>query len=163
MKKMDEKYALLTAEDVRGLFDYEAGVFRWKKNGAIAGYAINTGYRAIKINGHQYVVHKLVWLYVYGIWPSGPLDHVDCNKSNNKIENLRLADASLNAANISVRPDNALSRKGVQLHKATGKYRARIFIKGKHISLGLHHKIEDAVSAYAKAAKEHFGEYARAE
>lgn len=163
MKKSEIKYTLLNSEDVRGIFDYDAGTLRWKKSGLIAGYAINTGYRAVKIRGHQYVIHKLVWLYVYGSWPSSPLDHIDCDKSNNKVENLRLADASLNGANIPVRSDNVLNLKGIQLHKATGKYRARIFIKGKHVSLGLHHKVEDAVAAYARAAKDHFGDYARVE
>lgn len=174
MKPADKNNGL-TPEYVRSIFDYDsaAGLLKWRKLphvsasnikvGGVAGFLENTGYTRVRIGGHQYMAHRLIWLYVHGEWPREQVDHKDRDKGNNRIDNLRLADNRLNRANTAVNANNFLGCKGVQLHKQSGKYRARICVYGKHISLGLHHKIEDAVAAYTKAAKDHFGDYARTE
>lgn len=87
----------LTAEFVRNILDYdpETGIFTWKRKrsyntdiGMEAGVCkIGSGYRVIKINGKQYVAHRLAWLYVYGKWPKG-LHRVNGNPFDNRIANL---------------------------------------------------------------------------
>ena len=153
---------MITQEEAHNLFEYDpvTGSLRYRSNGKIAGSSQN-GYRRVKIKGKKYLVHRIIWLMVYGEWPSNHLDHRDCNRSNNRLENLRLANPHLNKANEPVRIDNLLQRKGVTFHRQTRKYQARIFVNGKSISLGLHHTIDDAAAAYAEAARKHFGEFAR--
>ncbi len=172
MKALD-KHSGLTAERVRTIFHYEKSTGRllWKalphvsassvKIGTEAGEAGNMGYRRVRLSGRAYQTHRLIWLYVYGEWPEDQIDHIDGNKANNRIANLRMASNALNRANSKTHSNNVLGLKGVQLHKQSGKYRARIFVNGKHKSLGLHHKIEDAIAAYETAAKDYFGAYAR--
>ena len=163
----------MTAERTRFLFDYDppSGLLRRRRHanrnssylplGEAVGHMENSGYLRISIDGRRYLIHKIVWLHFYGEWPKNHIDHVDGNRSNNRIANLRLATPSQNSANKKTNNNNVLGCKGVKLHKQTGKYHARIYVGGVTISLGLHHKMEDAARAYANAAKIHFGEFAR--
>jgi hypothetical protein len=89
------------------------------------------------------------------------LDHEDHNGLNNRRSNLRVATPSQNNRNRKkiVRPCSS-PYKGVHLHKATGKFRARIAVDGKNISLGLFESQDDAARAYDEAARKHHGEFA---
>ena len=89
----------LTQEYLKSILDYDldTGIFTWKINkakrtkiGDIAGWSYN-GYREIEINDKKYKAHRLAWLYVYGEMPNKLIDHIDGNRSNNKISNLREA------------------------------------------------------------------------
>jgi len=95
-----------------------------------------------------------------GGWPKARIDHRDLDRKNNKWSNLREADDSKNRANTRARPDNKLNIKGVGLH-VCGKYQARIFKDNKFCHLGLFDTAQEASAAYAKAAEEVFGEFAR--
>ena len=163
---------MITYNRLQEVLDYNAGtgVFVWKKIphesasnisvGDTAGYVENSGYRRIWIDGKRYVAQRLAWLYVYRSLPPGALDHIDCNKDNNSIGNLRPATLAQNRMNTRTAKNNHLRIKGVQLH-GTGRYRARIYYRQKHVSLGLYDTPEEAQAAYAKAANELFGPYAR--
>ncbi len=164
---------MITWERLGELLDYnpETGVFRWKKLshesvsnisvGDVAGWVENNGYRRITIDGQRYVAHRLAWFYMKGEMPKGKLDHKDGNRDYSAIANLRIATPRQNSANRKCHANNLVGLKGVQIHKQTGKYRARIFINGKHVSLGLHDTPDDAARAYAVAARDAFGEFAR--
>lgn len=170
MKAEDHKKGL-TAERLRDLLSYDrhTGIFTRKisvcnsiRIGDVAGSIDKKSkYVRIFVDGNKYLGHRLAWLYVYGEWPNDMLDHKDGNKSYNAIENLRDASNVENVRNSPVRKDNLLGIKCVRLHE-TGRYHARIYHDGKFKSLGLHDTPEAASDAYARAAKELFGEFARA-
>ncbi|MDD0156969.1 HNH endonuclease signature motif containing protein, partial [Shigella flexneri] len=78
----------------------------WKKKlsargavGKVAG-TISYGYNAINIDGVRYFAHRLAWLYVYGEWPKQEIDHIDRNRRNNAISNLRDVSRVVNALNV---------------------------------------------------------------
>lgn len=155
----------VTAEYVRQHLDYDqdAGVFRWKsvrpgrKAGAVAGCVQAGGYVGIKLDGRLYKAHRLAWLYVNGQWPSDHVDHVDCNRSNNAISNLRIATPAQNAARRPTKRAIAPSR-GVFPHGPG--FVARIHHAGKRHYLGYFRSESEARSAYEAKAKEIHGEFA---
>src|SRR5262249_38391139 len=140
-------------------FDEKSGFFFWKRNGSRAGWLEEaTGYRRIVIDGHKYQEHRIAWLYVYDTWPKNRIDHIDGNRSNNAISNLRESSDVENSRNKKLHSNNLLGAKGVQVHTQSGKFRARIFVDGKHVSLGLYKTIGEAKQAYAVAAAKFFGD-----
>ena len=161
---------MLTAARLRELLTYDpvTGIFRWRETrcgraraGAAAGSANGDGYWHIRIDGRLYKAHRLAWLYVHGEWPAGRLDHEDNEPAHNWIANLRPATMPQNRGNSKVRSDNLTGLKGV--HKARGceSWVARITQEGRQKYLGSFRSPEEAHAAYAAAAVEVFGEYAR--
>jgi hypothetical protein len=103
-----------------------------------------------------------VWLYVHGQDPGiYEIDHIDCDRSNDRIENLRLADRYQQAANTKVSSKNTSGYKGVSYYKRLNLWQAYITKNNKFIPLGYHKTKEDAAMAYKQAALELFGEYAK--
>ncbi len=155
----------LTAEWLRENLVYEpqTGVFLWKHRGPgrMMGKALGTkvwpGYMTMKVNNILYYAHRLAWLYVHGQWPANHLDHVDGDKANNAIDNLRPATASQNAACRPARRRVAASR-GVMPHGAG--FVARLYSGGKRHYLGYFSTAEAAKAAYEAKAKEIHGEFA---
>ena len=107
-------------------------------------------------NGKEYRAHRIIWSLHNGEIPKGMLiDHIDGNRQNNKIENLRLATRTQNNTN-SISKGNKYP-KGVQ---ASGnKFRARIYSQGKWYSLGTYTTVEEASNAYIKKAEELHGKF----
>lgn len=95
-----------------------------------------------------------------GEWPPCQVDHEDTNKRNNRWTNLRLATGSQNQANRSAVKNNALGAKGVERTKS-GKFRARLKVAGNNQHLGTFNTIAEASAAYAAAARQTWGEFAR--
>ena len=103
---------MITADLLRSLlkYDSETGIFTWiashkkPKAGQAAGTVDRDGYIIIRHGGRGYKAHRLAWLYVYGEWPTGMIDHINRVRHDNRIANLRCADASLNAQNHSHKP-----------------------------------------------------------
>jgi len=157
---------MLTAERAREMVDYdpETGVFRrrialrGKRAGAIVGHvdAIK-GYRRMQVDGHNCRAHRLAWLIAYGEWPMGDIDHIDGNRDNNAIANLRLASSMQNAANRRRSARNKSGFKGVVARD--GGWRAQIRRNGRFISLGTHPTKEQASAAYIAAAAAHDGQF----
>ena len=85
------------------------------------------------------------------------VDHIDKDKTNNNVQNLRWATRSEQVQNQGKRSDNTSGYKGVCYHKQTKKYQARIRIGDKYKSLGYFKTAEEASKAYEAAAKEHHG------
>lgn len=127
--------------------------------GKIAGTVDSRGYQQIKIDGRLYLAHRLAWLYVYGQLPprSVDIDHVDENRLNNAIGNLRLAKRSQNLANArKAKASNALGVRGVHRLK-TGAYKAQIQVNGHKKSLGQFATLNEAKAAYEAAHAKAFG------
>jgi hypothetical protein len=168
MAGMKKIYPISQAE-LRALFDYEpsTGVLRWRRRmspkvaaGQKAGTVVSGGYLGTKIYGHQYLVHRLIWLFAYGVVPSGQIDHADGDRLNNRLSNLRLASAHQNGANRKTPKTNTSGFKGVR--KRGDRWRAEIEVHGRSISLGTYGSGDDASAAYYEAAQRYFGSFARA-
>jgi len=155
-------------EELRELLNYEpnTGLFRWRVNlrgpakpGSVAGSSNHTGYISITINGRYFRAHRLAWAFFYDQDPgSMQIDHIDQNKSNNKIINLRLADNGPNKANAGPQKNNKLGVKGV--YYVEGKFAACIKKNKKKYHLGSYDTIEEASNVYWAAAEELHGEFA---
>jgi hypothetical protein len=130
-------------------------------SGKIAGYLAPAGHRAVAIGHTQYRAHRLVWLYAHGEPVPDLVDHIDRNKLNNRISNLRAATKSENGANMRIRDANVAGVKGVGVRK--GRFRARITLYGKDHHLGYFDTLEEAAISRRDAAKRLHGEFARHE
>jgi hypothetical protein len=152
----------LTLRDVKDVIDYnpETGVFTWKRKAA--GYRRNRPagscflYRSIKLWGYPYFAHRLAWFYFYGKWPCGEIDHINRNRLDNRIENLRECSRRQNRANQV--GWGTLGVKGVRKYRS--RYRSAIKTGGVSIHLGTFDTINEALEAYNLAAKKTFGEFA---
>lgn len=121
------------------------------KNGEIAGTLRCDGYYSIAVKGSLYLVHRLIWMYEYGCFPDGFIDHVDGNKSNNHISNLRDVTPEESNRNMPKPKDNTSGVIGVSWSKHANMWLARINHKKKTINLGYFKDFEDAVSARKEA------------
>lgn len=125
----------------------EAGVIDIKKDGR--------KYRRISIRGHKVYAHRVIMMMVHGPFLHEVLvDHRDGDGLNNRYDNLRFADAGLNAANLKgLRTNNTSGVTGVTWWKTGGYWVARITIWRRVEHLGYFKRFEDAVAA-RKAAEE---------
>ena len=117
------------------------------------------GYRTLRHNGRQYAVHHLVWALAYGKFPER-LDHIDGNRLNNRLENLRECTAAQNSQNAKLSKANKSGFKGVY-SQAGGRWYARIAANGKSHYLGLFDSAEDAAKAYDAVARKLHGEFSK--
>ena len=108
-------------------------------------------YRQVDFMGKTYQAHRLAWFYVYGVWPSGQIDHINRNKSDNRLVNLRDCSISENKQNSGLYKCNKTGFKGVFIKGK--KFEAGIKINGKRIYLGTFGSPELAYEAYVSAAK----------
>ena len=152
----------LTAEKLRSVLDYEpaTGIFTWKvstsrrvKVGDVAGCPDGGGYLRIKIQSRLYKAHRLAWLYTYGEWPEDQIDHINRNKTDNRIANLREVTNKQNGQNASKRSDNTSGHPGVGWHKQSAKWVAQIKHNQKLIHLGYFTTLEEAIAARKAAEK----------
>jgi hypothetical protein len=123
-----------------------------------AGSISRYGYVVLHFMGTLFKAHRLVWLHVYGE-PVPEIDHIDGDRSNNRIENLRSATRSQNRANSVVSKNNGVGVKGVSPHK--NRYHARIMHQGRAIHLGSFKTIDEAAAARRKAAERLHGEFVK--
>jgi hypothetical protein len=154
----------LTVDRLREVlaYDIKTGAFTWlvssatKKVGSVAGGVKKTGYRFIQIDGRQYREHRLAWLYVNEAWPKNHIDHIDGNRANNKISNLRDVDDSTNSQNqrASQCSNKSTGILGVCFHKTKKKFHAQIKRHGKRIHLGYFDNAQDAHNAYLAAKRQ---------
>jgi hypothetical protein len=156
---------MLTQKYMQDLFSYSSGVLFWKasrkgaRHNKPAGTMNSNGYTRISIDKKLFYAHQLIYLFHHGCMPKC-IDHIDGNKTNNLIENLRTASVQENARNQKKRTDNTTGYKGVA-KSGKEKFRAYITINKKQRWLGSFESPEAAHAAYCKASKEEFGEFAR--
>ena len=156
---------MLTAERLRELLDYdpETGVFRWRvdrrkvRPDGIAGSIHSVyGYRIIKVDFVKYRAARLAWLYVHGRWPLAEIDHRNRRRDDDRIANLREATHSQNGANQTARRTSICGVRGVSPIKKTGRFMAR----AGNRYLGTYSTIKEAATAYQRAARKTYGEFA---
>lgn len=113
------------------------------------------GYIAVCIDGANYTAHRVAWALATGAWPNGVIDHINGNRADNRICNLRDVGQTENMQNVHApKSNNKLGFRGVSLHRRSNKFAARVMHNGKYISLGLYQTPEEASAAYQRAKAE---------
>lgn len=148
----------LTVETVLKHLDYSpaTGEFRWRSApkqrpdlaGKVAGCVTTNGYVAIRVAGQTAQAHRLAWLVVYGTWPADDIDHVDGNRANNSIANLRPASRAENMQNVRKLDSNRSGFTGVSWSARNKKWRAQIKHENKVRHIGLFRDPQQAHQAY---------------
>lgn len=160
----------IEASRIKELFDYrEDGFVVWKINtgkkrliGVIAGCPRGPdGYQRVGIMKKDYYIHHIVWAWHHGKWPNKHIDHANGDPRDNRIENLREATQSQNIANSKGKKSRGIV-KGVSPVRGASTWNAHIMVNYKQINLGNYPTQEAAQKAYLAAAKQYFGEFARA-
>lgn len=158
----------LTVDLLKHLFDYdkENGNLIWKtkpsqnvKAGDVAGTICKNSYIQICINKKIYLAHRLVFLMHKGYLPK-TLDHINGDRADNRIENLRPVTASQNQHNRRLNANNTSGYKGVRWNKASKKWMSGLKLEGKYMYLGLYDNIEEAAEVVRKAREELHGNFA---
>ena len=136
---MNQEYlqSVLHYNESNGLFTWKINKSSKVKFGKTAGSVTNQGYIEIWIDYRRYQAHRLAWMYIYGKFPEKLIDHINGNKSDNRLDNLRLATNKENCQNSRLSKKNTSGVKGVSWHTKTKKWRAYIKNHGKFKHLGL--------------------------
>ena len=147
-------------ELLKALFNYKNGFLIWKENpffvkvGTPAGYIRKQyGYCRIKVNKIEYAAHRLIW-----VWHNGDLktdvmvDHVNTDRSDNRIENLRLCTHKQNMQNRKISPKNTTGYPNVHFDTQVNRYRAKVKVDGKSYGT-LTFKTAEEAHDYAKELK----------
>ncbi len=166
----------ITAGYLRGILDYDelTGLFTWRYRtdrevnwnsrwaGKVAGHCNVLGYTVLKFDHlSPHFAHRLAWLYVYGEWPPDQLDHINGDRSDNRISNLRLANNTDNGHNRGPQRNNKSSGlRGVYPHTQNNSWVARVKYKGKSYSIGSFRTAEEAVIARDVFVQKLIGDFA---
>lgn len=163
---------LPSQEYLNSVLDYcpETGVLTWKHrnerhfkssgafktwntrfSGRAAGSPHGQGYRQINLDGKVYLAHRVIWTMVHGDFGTDDIDHINGNRSDNRLENLRSVSRTVNLRNAATKGVGATGVCGVSLHRSTGKYRAYVGINGKQVHLGFFDDVDSAIAARSKA------------
>jgi hypothetical protein len=150
---------IITKELLNKLFEYKDGEL-FRKSGKKAG-CINKvrGYKSININGKSYTNHRLIFLMHNNYLPKY-LDHIDNNRLNNKIENLREATRSQNQHNRKLNTNNKSGAKNVSWNQHNLSWRVRINFNKKLKFIGYYADIELAKLAAIEAREKYHGTFA---
>ncbi len=141
----------------------DTGVFTWRNNagrwgriraGSQAG-SYSHGYRTIVLDGVRYPAHRVAWLLTHGDWPTGEIDHINGQRDDNRLCNLRDVPKLFNGHNRhGPNRDNKSSRLlGVTRNGKSG-WMAQITVNGKRIYLGTYRTADVAHSRYIEAKRE---------
>lgn len=169
---------ILSQEFLRSILEYspETGIFVWKKrppemfpsvracnvwnsrySGRVAGHKTqgpgNLSYITIRVLDRSYKAHRLAWGYMTGEFPEVNIDHIDGNGTNNKWSNLREADWTENMRNCRISKNNTTGYHGIEV--VDGKYRVRITVNYKTITLGRSVCIHEARRMRQEAEKKY--------
>jgi hypothetical protein len=170
-------------ETLRKLLDYdpETGVFTWKArtadmfapeagkrtyrtpqwyadiwNGRLAGKpagsAYGGGYLGLAIQNEKYLAHRVAWVMHYGEQPT-EIDHINGDRSDNRIANLRLVTRTENNMNSARQSNNTSGCQGVTWDKQTNRWRAFIKKDGRTIRLGRFDTLAEAAGARKRAER----------
>jgi hypothetical protein len=148
-------------------FDHKDGHLYWKKVmhpnkqclvGQEAGSIHSTGYRHVTWQGKVHKVHRLIFLLEHGYVPE-EIDHINGNRADNRIENLRSVTRSQNQYN-KRQQRNASGYRGVTWHKKTGKWLVRVGLNNKNKSLGYYDDLELAALVAEEGRSLHYGQFA---
>ena len=146
----------ISYEKAKDLFIAIDGVL-YKKVGSVDK---SSGYLRTKAAGKSMLVHRLIFLLEHGYYPE-IVDHIDGNKANNKIENLRAATKSQNCANAKLSKSNSSGVKNVNWQSQRKKWQVRLTVNNKIKCFGMYHDLELAELVAQEARDKYRGIFAR--
>lgn len=151
-----------TADDLWRRFLYNKTTGRLSKlNGKEADPCTGSnGYRRTFVDGVRKLSHHVIWFMHYGVWPV-MLDHVNGNRLDNRVENLREATKVQNGQNRSAQVNSKSGIKGVSFCKRKNKWCVRIKVSGKYLFGGYFDSIEEAKHKREEMERIHFKEFAK--
>lgn len=140
-------------------YDPITGTLVWRERSAQnvfagdqAGYVFTKGYRIITLDGVGILAHRIAWALHFGRWPGPILDHVDGEKLNNAIANLREASPTVNSQNRRTPSRN--NRTGLMgVYRRRKRFRATIKLRGISNHLGTFDTAEEAHAVYLAAKR----------
>lgn len=158
---------MLSQQELLELFEYRDGdLYRLKRVsqntqiGDKVGHPDSRGYLKVSIKNKPYLVHRIIFMMVYGYVPD-VIDHIDGNQANNKIENLREATQQQNCYNSAIHGKNTSGFRGVAWSKTWGKWQAYINVNKKRKFLGYFEDLELAAFVASEARNLYHGNFAR--
>ena len=159
----DRRITDITAAEARALCEYDPKtgefIIRIRNAGAVA----KNGYQYVNVGGRNILAHRLAWLLTHGYWPTNTIDHINGNRSDNRLENLREADWSENLCNSKLQQRNISGIKGVTWNKGKNAWAAKIVWRRKEEFLGYFKDLAEAMAARRLAEDRLHGKFARVE
>ena len=158
----------MTPDEAHHLFEYRGGALYWRnpsnpkktQAGTVAGTRCAAGYIHIQHQRKIYKAHRLIFLMHNGYMPS-VLDHIDGDKTNDRVENLREATHRQNASNAARRVDNQSGVKNVCWHKRIKKWGVSLSVNRQLHHFGYYDDLEFASLVAYEARTKHHGDFAR--
>lgn len=161
-KRMRPTESLITRARVLELLNYdpETGILTRRKKtgrntvvGSVVGWTMPRGYVCLSLDGERHLAHRLIWLMHYGEWPRHYIDHINSDRGDNRISNLRDVTQFVNMQNL--RGPNVLNKIGLLgVTKKRKRFRAQIRSNGRYMTLGTFDTPEQAHEAYLRAKRE---------
>jgi hypothetical protein len=156
-----------TKQDLEDLFEYRDGNLYWKrypdysnKSLVKAGFYHSTGYQVVKIYGKRHKVHRIIFMIHHGYVPKY-IDHIDGNKLNNNIENLRECNHNQNMHNRRISSNNTSGIKGITWRSDIKKWWPQLMVNNKRIYLGTYDDLELAELVIIEARNLYHGKFAK--
>lgn len=164
---MSTKDSTLTKEYLQSIFYYKDGELYWKNTinsraikDCVAGHVNSRGYKYITLNKQRYLAHRLIFILFNNYIPNF-IDHIDNNKLNNKIENLRNCTNTQNQYNSKLSKINKSGIKNVYWNKRDKKWQVTLSVHGKQKSFGKYEDLELAELVAIEARDKFYGKFAR--
>ena len=158
---------MITQEEVKELFEYKDGGLYWKisrtnslKVGDRYGCLKPDGIRQGSVNNIPMLEHRLIFLYHHGYLPQF-IDHINGDRSNSRIENIRPASREENNRNTKKRVNNVSGHKGVFWNKKSSKWQVQVRHQKKAIHLGMYDDFELACLVADEGRSKYHGAFVR--
>lgn len=151
---------MITQKELKDNFSYntDTGIFirlTFRSPKALiskeAGSKTSQGYLSVYFDTRSYLLHRLAWLYVYGEWPKHQIDHINHDRTDNRLCNLRAVTHKDNGRNAKKPSTNTSGCVGIHFRKDANKWRPVIMVNNKNISLGYYKNKEDAIKVRKEA------------
>ena len=153
---------MISIENLKGRFKYEpetGKIFDVLGNEKFL-VSHSKGYFVGGIDYKVYKAHRVAWALHYGSWPDGFIDHINGDRKDNRISNLRLATRGQNRQNSKMNENNTTGYKCVHL-KSSGRFEVQVSAGGVRRYFGTYSTAEEAHSVYLREMKKLHGEYGR--
>lgn len=158
-KRVETVAALKRAKECFN-YDSSTGTFVRRSSGKIVGSVHHSGYLHIWFEGRHFLAHRLAWAFVHNRWPQQQIDHINHERSDNRIGNLREASHGQNTRNSKIYRTNHSGFRGVSWHSQSKAFVAQANFRGRVHYLGLYKTAKQAHAAYCIFARSHYEGFA---